>query len=250
VTRKRILISNDDGVDAPGIAALKKALEPLGEVTVVAPDREQSASSHALTLKHPLRVTEVGERVFAVDGTPSDAVHLAINGFFNGEKFDMVASGINAGANMGDDITYSGTVSAAMEATLLGVPAFAVSLDARKDYLWESAGHYAQKLGAYILETGLAQGVLLNLNVPNLPLDQIKPLLMTHQGKRIYGDSVVEKKDPRGERYYWIGGQKLGFEPIPGSDLQAVHDQHVSITPVHMDLTEYKQLALLAGLKL
>lgn len=247
---KRILISNDDGAYAPGIKALQKALEPLGETHVVAPDREQSASSHSLTLARPLRVAKVAENWYAVDGTPSDAVHLAVNGLYKGQPFDLLVAGINAGGNMGDDITYSGTVSAAMEGTLLGIPSFAISLNSRNGYLWESAAAYAAKIARYILEQGLPTGILLNVNVPNLPLDQIKAYRLTHQGKRIYGDAVVEKTDPRGESYFWIGGQELGFEPIPGSDLQAVSDGDVSITPIHLDLTHYEILVKLSRMKL
>ena len=247
---KRILISNDDGIEAPGIKALQKALAPIGQVYTVAPDREQSASSHSLTLSRPLRVSQIDEFSFSVDGTPSDAVHLAVNGLFRDVSFDLLAAGINAGGNMGDDITYSGTVSAAMEGTLLGIPSFAISLDSRNGYLWESAAYFARKVGLYILQTGLSQGVLLNVNVPNIPLDRINSYRLTRQGKRIYGDAVVEKVDPRGEKYFWIGGQEMGFQPIKGSDLQAVNNNEVSITPIHLDLTEYKELAALAGMEL
>ena len=247
---KRILITNDDGIDAPGIKALQQALAGLGEVFIVAPDREQSASSHALTLKRPLRVVAKSERIISVDGTPTDAVHLAVNGLFRHIRFDLVVSGINAGGNMGDDITYSGTVSAAFESTLLGIPSFAISLDGRNGFVWESAAAYAQNVAKYILEHGLPPDVLLNINVPNLPLDKIKAHRLTKQGKRIYGDEIVEKSDPRGEKYFWIGGQDHGFKPIEGSDLQAVADGEVSITPIKLDLTDYMQLEKLAGMKL
>lgn len=246
----RILISNDDGIDAPGIKALADALSELGEVFVVAPDREKSASSHSLTLRRPLRVNPIQDRWFCVDGTPSDAVHLAINGLFNGTGFDLMASGINAGGNMGDDITYSGTVSAAIEATLLNVPSFAVSLDGRNDFHWKSATHYAKKVAAYILTKGLPDRILLNVNVPNLPLEKIGGYKVTRQGKRIYGGAVVEKHDPRGEKYFWIGGQELGFQPIEGTDLATVDSGKVSITPIHLDLTAHQLLEKLSGIKI
>lgn len=247
---KKILVSNDDGIKAPGIRALATALEPLGEVYVVAPDREQSASSHSLTLSRPLRIKQHGEREFSVDGTPTDAVHLAINGLYREIQFDLVASGINAGGNMGDDITYSGTVSAAMEATLLRIPSFAISLDGRNGNHWESAQQYAKKVAEYILANGLPRDVLLNVNVPNLPLENIDSHRFTRQGKRIYGDEVVEKHDPRGEKYFWIGGQELGFEPIEGTDLQIVNNGSVSITPIRMDLTDYPMLEKFSGMKI
>lgn len=247
---KKILISNDDGIKAPGIKALAEALNALGEVYIVAPDREQSASSHSLTLTRPLRVKRYGDREFSVDGTPTDAVHLAINGLYKDIAFDLVVSGVNSGGNMGDDITYSGTVSAAMESTLLRIPSFAISLDGRNGNHWESAKKYAQKVAVYILENGLPSNVLLNVNVPNLPLNKIKSYRLTRQGKRIYGDKVIEKRDPRGEKYFWIGGQELGFEPMEGTDLQIVNDGSVSITPVRLDLTDYPLLEKLSGMKI
>ena len=247
---KTILISNDDGIDSPGIKALEEALSPLGEIFVVAPDREQSACSHALTLQHPLRAQHLDDHHLAVDGTPSDCVHLALNGLFNGKKFDLIASGINKGGNMGDDISYSGTVSAAMEGTLFGVPSFAISLDAREDFLWEAPGQWAFRIARCLLENGLPPNTLWNVNVPNLALGEILGCKPARQGKRIYGDSVAEKLDPRGRSYFWIGGQELGYEPIEGSDLEVVANRYVAITPVNLDMTDYKQLALMAGMKI
>jgi 5'/3'-nucleotidase len=251
LTKKRILISNDDGVHSPGIRALAEALADLGEVFVVAPESEQSGAGHSLTLSSPLRIKQYDDHRFSVDGTPTDAIYLASEGLFLDQRFDLCASGINAGGNMGQDITYSGTVAAAMESTLHGIPSFAISLDGRNGYCWDTAAKYAQKVASYILNNGLPKGVLLNVNIPNLPIEQVKSHRMTRMGKRVYGgEPVIEKTDPRGAKYFWIGGQDLGFEPIDGTDLLAVSRGRVSITPVHLDMTEYKQLVELSGIEL
>jgi 5'-nucleotidase len=239
VSRVVILVCNDDGIQAAGLRALEVALAPLGEVWVVAPDREQSATSHSLSLLRPLRVDEVGPRRLAVDGTPTDCVNLAINGMLP-ERPALVLSGINHGGNLGDDITYSGTVSAAMEATLLGVPSIAVSLVMNgRTADFGPASTFAARLAALVLRRGLPRDTLLNVNVPDRPVSEIRGYVVTRQGKRRYGDAIVEKVDPRGKKYYWIGGTDLGFVPAEGTDCVAVESGYISLTPLHLDLTNY-----------
>jgi 5'-nucleotidase len=245
----RILVSNDDGIRAAGIRALEEALQPLGDVWVVAPDREQSAASHSLSLYRPLRVETLDDRHYAVDGTPTDAVNLAINGIMK-QKPDLVVSGINHGGNLGDDITYSGTVSAAMEGRLLGAPAIAVSLASRDARDFSTAAAFAARLAAAVLANGLPLDTLLNVNVPALPAAELRGYKVTRQGKRRYGDAIVEHLDPRGRKYYWIGGDDLGFEPADGTDCTAVADGYISITPLHLDLTNYASIGALSELTL
>ena len=235
----RILLSNDDGVTSEGLSALADALSHLGEVYTVAPDRDQSASSHSLTLTRPLRMEKVSERKFSVDGTPTDCIHLAVNGILKDKKPDLVVSGINTAANMGDDITYSGTVSATMEATLLKIPSIAVSMNAKKDFVFQTGAHYARLVAELVLQTGLPEDTLLNVNVPNLPLGRVKGIRITRQGKRVYKTPIVEKTDPRGKKYYWIGGDKLGSVRIENSDIASVEDGYVSVTPIKLDMTDY-----------
>ena len=243
-----ILVSNDDGIRAAGIRALEAALAPLGELWVVAPDREQSAASHSLSLHRPLRVEPVDGRHFAVDGTPTDAVNLAINGIMK-QKPDLVVSGINHGGNMGDDVTYSGTVSAAMEGTLLGIPSIAISLVSRENPDFGPAAAFAARLARVVSERGMPRDTLLNVNVPALPAAELRGYRVTRQGKRRYGDALVEHLDPRGRKYYWIGGEDLGFVPSEGTDCTAVAGGYVSITPLHLDLTNYASIAALNELK-
>jgi 5'-nucleotidase len=238
-----ILVSNDDGIRAAGIQALETALKPLGDVWVVAPDREQSAASHSLSLYRPLRVEEIDDRHFAVDGTPTDAINLAINGIIK-RRPDLVVSGINHGANLGDDVTYSGTVSAAMEGTLLGVPSIAVSLVTRERASdFTTAAAFAAGLARTVSARGLPRDTLLNVNVPALPPAELRGHLVTRMGKRRYGDAIIEHLDPRGRKYYWIGGDDLGFVPAEGTDCTAVAGGYISITPLHLDLTNYASIA-------
>jgi len=244
-----ILLSNDDGVSSQGIAILQDALAPLDEIWVVAPDRDQSAVSHSLTLYRPLRIEQVGPRAFAVDGTPTDCINLAINGILQ-ERPRLVISGINRGANLGDDITYSGTVSAAMEATLLGVPAIAVSLVADDEFDFAPAAAFTQRLATAVLGDHLPPDTLLNVNVPGLPAEQIKGFALTRQGKRRYGDAIVEKVDPRGKKYYWIGAGPFDFVGGEGTDFSAVQQGLISVTPLHLDLTNYASLTGLQTLHL
>jgi 5'/3'-nucleotidase len=244
-----ILISNDDGVRSEGVLALAEAVESLGQVYVVAPDREQSAASHSLTLHRPLRVEEVGVRRYAVDGTPTDCVNLAVSGILPARP-GLVLSGINKGANLGDDITYSGTVSAAMEGTLLGIPSVAISLVAREHFDFTAAAEFAALLARQVMARPLPPHTLLNVNVPAIPRERMSGVRVTRQGKRRFGDAVVEKRDPRGKKYYWIGGDELGFVDEPGTDFAAVRDGAVSITPVHLDLTHYASFEALERLPL
>ncbi|MEK6710296.1 MAG: 5'/3'-nucleotidase SurE [Nitrospinota bacterium] len=244
----RILLSNDDGITAPGLRALYESVRALGEVVVVAPDRERSAAGHSLSLHRPLRIDRMEEGWYAVDGTPTDCVNLALNGLLKDRRPDLVLSGINRGGNMGDDITYSGTVAAAMEAALLGLPAAAVSLvyEGDQPLRYGLAAGFALKLAREILRRGLRAGVLLNANVPNLPESECRGVRVTRQGKRIYGDAVVEKIDPRGREYYWIGGNGLSWVPEPDTDFDAVANGAISITPIQLDLTDFGAMRELA----
>lgn len=237
--RPLILVSNDDGIGSEGIKALKKALKPLGDVYVVAPDRERSAASHSLTLHRPLRADEVAPGEFAVDGTPTDCVTLAIHKLLP-RRPDIVVSGINKGGNLGEDISYSGTVSAAIEGTLLGIPSVAVSLVARKDFDFTRAAAYSAKVAKQVLKRGLPENTLLNINIPNVK--PLKKALITTQGKRVYGDVIIEKFDPRGRKYYWIGGDMLHWDGADNCDFAAVSEGHVSITPIHLDMTCHREM--------
>ena len=242
-----ILVSNDDGIRSEGLQALTCAVEPLGEVYVVAPDREQSTVSHSLTLHRPLRVEEIAPRQYAVDGTPTDCVNLAVSGILPARP-GLVLSGINKGANLGDDITYSGTVSAAMEGTLLGIPSLAISLVARELFDFTAAAAFAARLAEQVLAHPLPANTLLNVNVPAIPRRQMTGFRITRQGKRRYGEAFVEKIDPRGKKYYWIGGDELGFVEEPGTDFAAVQSGAISITPIHLDLTHYPSFEALKQL--
>lgn len=243
-----ILVTNDDGILSAGLTTLTEHLQPLGDVVVVAPDRERSAVGHSLTLHSPLRATELTSGHFAVNGTPTDCVNLGVHGLF-GRRPDLVVSGINVGSNMGDDITYSGTVSAAMEATLMGVPAFAVSLDvdAGVSADFSGAARFASRLAAKMAEQRLPPDTFLNVNVPLCRPEKLRGVRITRQGKRVYEDLVVEKLDPRGRKYYWIGAGDLGFKNEEGTDFHAVQHGCISVTPLHLDLTNYRSFDDLAG---
>ena len=242
-----ILASNDDGIQSSGLARLVEALKAIDEVIVVTPDRERSAVSHALTLERPLRADEIEPGWIAVNGTPTDCVNLALNGLLDRKPW-LVVSGINRGPNLGDDITYSGTVSAAMEAVLLGVPAVAFSQVGKVAFRYEAAARFAAVLVAQLKTTGLPPDTLLNINVPDLATPA--GFAVTRQGKRRYGDAIVEKDDPRGRKYYWIGGTELDFEDEPGTDFSAIRDGLISMTPLHLDFTNYEAMRSLATLRL
>ncbi|BDG08764.1 5'/3'-nucleotidase SurE [Anaeromyxobacter paludicola] len=230
----RVLLSNDDGVQAAGLDALATAFEG-DEVWVVAPDREQSAQSHAISLHRPLRISEVGPRRYAVDGTPTDAVYLAMNHILQGLRPDVVVSGVNHGPNLGNDVLYSGTVAAAMEGALLGCHAIAVSLASPPPHEFSDAARFAVALARRVVAARPPAPVLLNVNVPPGP---VKGFRFARLGRRNYGNAVVESVDPRNRKYYWIGGEAAPHEDLPGSDCNAVLDEGlVSVTPIHLDVT-------------
>lgn len=231
-----ILAANDDGIQSEGLARLVRVLEEIDDVVVVAPDRERSAVSHALTLDRPLRADEVKQGWYAVDGTPTDCVNLAVNGLLSQRPW-LVVSGINRGANLGDDITYSGTVSAAIEAVLLGIPAVAFSQVGRADFDYEALASFAASLVSALKRAPMPPDTLLNVNAPDSM--ERKGFAVTRQGKRRYSSAIIEKVDPRGRKYYWIGGDELDFVDAPGTDFAAIRDGLISVTPLHLDLTNY-----------
>ncbi|HHQ4695668.1 5'/3'-nucleotidase SurE [Aeromonas veronii] len=242
----RILVSNDDGVHAEGIRALSEALCACGEVIVVAPDRNRSGASHSLTLEVPLRVTRIAENGFngcesyAVKGTPTDCVHLAVNELVRPEP-DMVVAGINHGANLGDDVIYSGTVAAATEGRHLGYPSIAISLVGKTHFA--TAAHYAALLVKGLMKHPLPADQILNVNVPDLPLEQIKGIKTTRLGNRHRAESVICTEDPRGQPIYWIGPPGSQQDAGDGTDFAAIEQGYVSITPLTIDMTAYDSLA-------
>lgn len=246
---KHILVTNDDGVLAPGLLALVHEMRKLGKVTILAPDRNWSGGGHVKTLDRALRVKEYlladGSRAFASDGAPSDCVSLAMLGFFK-EPIDLVVSGINVGANLGHDVTYSGTVTAAMEAVIAGVPGIAVSLETVEGHVGENdfvpAAHAARRVVQQVIENGLPQEILLNVNVPLLPEDKIRGIKVTRQGLRVYHSRLDERVDPRNKAYYWIGGDAPTGVPERGTDVGALAEGFVSVTPLQLDLTAYRAL--------
>ena len=249
-----LLITNDDGITAPGLMALVKEMQAIGSVSVLAPDRNWSASGHVKTLDRPLRVKEVllsdGTKAFASDGAPSDCVALAVLGVLH-EEIDLVVSGINPNANVGHDVTYSGTVTAAMEAAIWGLPSLAVSVNSPENHLglldYGPASRVARKVAEQVIRNGLPKETLLNVNVPYLPDEQIKGFKITRQGLRIYRDLLVPRQDPRGRPYYWIGGDAPTGIPKEGTDFGALEEGYVSITPLQLDLTAYQSLERIKG---
>jgi 5'-nucleotidase len=245
-----ILLTNDDGALAPALRALREALAPLGTVRIVAPDRDQSATSHALTLSRPFRIQQVEPGFHSIDGTPTDCVITSFYGLLE-EPPGLVISGINLGPNMGEDVFYSGTVAAAIEGALQGVPAIAVSFAAPRSApdLGEAA-RFVARLAARLLERPLPHRHLLNVNLPAGPWEQVRGVRVTRLGSRIYHDTLVRKVDPRGRAYYWIGGEDPEWEAIDGTDFHAVHEGFVSVTPLHLDLTADPALAELEAWRL
>lgn len=240
-----IMVTNDDGIHASGICALAEAMAELGTVTVVAPDREQSAVGHSLTLHSPLRVFKLRKGWYAVDGTPTDCVNMGIHNMLP-VKPDLVVSGINHGANLGDDVTYSGTVAAAMEANLMGIPAIAFSLATfEPSNNFADAARIAIQVARQVIANGLPADTFLNVNIPDFPFDRIMPPLITRQGKRSFIGKIVDKTDPRGRKYFWIGSEEPQNHDEPGTDFHAINRRHVSITPLHLDLTNHKSVAIL-----
>src|SRR5690242_4520971 len=241
MTHMIVLLSNDDGIQSEGLTALEMNLGHIGEIYTVAPDRAQSSMSHALTLHRPLRVQELASHRLAVDGTPVDCVKLSLSGLLP-VRPHLVISGINKGPNLGDDIIYSGTVSAAIEGALLGIPAIAVSLVTFKNFDFRAAAEFTATLVDRIVERGIPPKTLLNVNVPAIPKQDIKGWQITRMGKRHYSETIVERVDPRGGKYYWIGGDDLGFANDDGTDCHAVNEGYVSVTPLQVDLTDYQLL--------
>jgi 5'-nucleotidase len=237
----RILLSNDDGYFAPGLAALAAALEPLGEVTVVAPERDRSGASNSLTLDRPLYVRRASNGYYYVNGTPTDCVHMAVTGLLDIEP-DIVVSGVNSGSNMGDDTLYSGTVAAATEGYLLGVPAIAVSLVGTEFAHYDSAARVARELAERIRREPPQEPILLNVNVPDLPYDQLGPREVTRLGRRHKAQPVVTGRNPRGETVYWVGPAGAAREAGPGTDFHALERGCVSVTPLQVDLTHAGQM--------
>ena len=238
-----ILVTNDDGVQAPGLLALAAAMRRVGKVTVLAPDRNWSASGHVKTMHRPLRVRPDrladGTEVLTCDGAPSDCVAVALLGLV--KNVDLVVSGINPFANLGHDVTYSGTVTAAMEAVIHGLPGVAVSLDGERlqqDYA--PAADVAVAIVQTLIRQGLSRDALLSINVPRLPAADIRGMRITRQGQRVYRDQLIERDDPRGRPYYWIGGERPTGVPEDGTDFGALADGYVSITPLQLDLTAYR----------
>jgi 5'-nucleotidase len=238
----RILVTNDDGYLAGGIQTLALAADKLGEVSVVAPDREQSATSHSLTLHYPLRVRRASETVQVVDGTPTDCVMLAIGELLD-ERPDFVLSGINHGANLGDDVLYSGTVAAAMEATILGIPAIALSHTGKDhDHLADWADVLSALLQQLMTRGDFPKETLLNVNLPPVRPHQVKGVRVTTLGRRAYVGSLTRAADPNGREYFWIGGGESKWWGGPESDFRAIHEGYISVTPLHLDLTNYRLL--------
>ena len=235
---KRILITNDDGINAPGIKALEQGLAPVGEVTVIAPDREMSATSQSISLHTPLRIHRIDDRHYGIGGTPTDSVILALYHILP-QRPDLVVSGINPGGNMGENVVYSGTVGGAMEAAVHGVPSFAISLASRKDLDFSYAAAFAAQLAAKILEEGLEPGVCLNVNVPR---GEVRGVRITRQSQKISQNIVIEQKDPRGRPHYWLDETVELTDVEPDSDYGAILSRAVSVTPLQVDRTHYPSL--------
>ena len=248
--KRRILVTNDDGIDSDALGPLTDALSELGDVDIIAPERNWSGASHSITLFRPLRCRPTklrsGHAAYMTDGSPTDCVRLAVLGFLK-QKPDMIVSGINRGANMGDDITYSGTVAAAMEGLLSTIPSIAISIGAFGATIdFSVAAAFAALLARNILERSFANDALLNVNVPNLPRHEIKGVEVTRLGKRNYRDQLVERLDPYGNPYYWVGGPAVADEAQPGTDVAAMRDGKISVTPIALDLTSHELLEDLA----
>lgn len=234
-----ILLSNDDGYESPGINILAEALQSFADITVVAPDRDRSGASNSLTLESPIRATTVRDGVIRVDGTPTDCVHLAITGLLKNEP-DMVISGINDGANMGDDVLYSGTVAAAMEGRFLGLPAIAISMNRHDAQHFDTGAKVILRLVEKLQSEPIPSDVILNINVPDLPWDELSGFQVTRLGHRHKAEPVIKERDPRGRDIYWVGPPGGEQDAGPGTDFYAVRNGYVSITPLQVDLTRHQ----------
>jgi 5'-nucleotidase len=241
----RILVTNDDGIYSEGIRKLAGALRAIGEVIIVAPDREQSAASHALTLYRPLRLLKIEDDEFIVDGTPTDCVNLAVLSLLKGKRPDIVVSGINFGPNLGDDVTYSGTISAAFEGALLNIPSIAFSSLVGEHFTFDRAAAFAAEMTRVFLQEKRDPGIILNVNFPV----EFTGVKVTRLGKRIYSEGVIERRDPRGRKYYWIGGDEPTWLPGENTDFEAVQQGFISITPLHLDLTHHQSIPKLKPLE-
>ena len=236
-----LLLSNDDGIHAVGLKSLAAALSPLGKITVVAPNRDRSASSNSLTLERPIRAQAIEKNWYSVDGTPTDCVHLAITGLIKDEP-DIVVSGINAGANLGDDVIYSGTVAAAMEGRFLGLPSVAISIASFQPHYMEDAAQVSYELISKLAVTQLPNDVIININIPDLPKEKLKGIETTRLGNRHKAEPVIKTKDPRGKPIYWVGAAGPEQDAGLGTDFHAIKNGCISVSPMYLDLTHYKAM--------
>ncbi|HEX7154459.1 MAG TPA: 5'/3'-nucleotidase SurE [Thermoanaerobaculia bacterium] len=241
-----ILVTNDDGIYSQGIRKLADSLKPLGDVVIVAPDREQSAASHALTLNRPLRVLQIQPNEWIVDGTPSDCVNLAVLKLFKERRPDIIVSGINFGPNLGDDVTYSGTISAAFEGALLNIPSIAFSALVGQNFSFDRCAEFAAELTRVALVEHKDPQIILNVN---FPLGDFNGVKVARLGKRIYSEGVIERLDPRGRKYYWIGGEPPVWHPAEDTDFEAIQNGYIAITPLHLDLTHHESIPRLKSLE-
>jgi 5'-nucleotidase len=235
----RILVTNDDGIYSEGLRKLAAALQPIGEILIVAPDREQSAASHALTLNRPLRLLQLEKNEWIVDGTPTDCVNLGVLKLMKDDRPDIIVSGINFGPNLGDDVTYSGTISAAFEGSLLHIPSVAFSATVGEHFSFDRCADFAARLVVRLLDAAPEPGIILNVN---FPVGEFAGVRITKLGRRIYTEGIVERLDPRGRSYFWIGGGAPSWQPQEGTDFEAIESGHVSITPLHLDLTHHESI--------
>ena len=237
-----ILLTNDDGIHSEGLTLLANNLSQKYDVFTVAPERERTCVGHAITLHKPLRIREVDRGMFATNGTPVDCVFLGVKAVLKRAP-DLIISGINKGPNMGQDVNYSGTVAAAQEGAFLGIPSLAVSLNARRNFYFADAIKIVQAIIEVVKENNFLESTFLNINVPNVPYSKMKGFMVTRLGKRIYNDKVIERTDPRGGKYYWIGGNGEQFDLMEGSDFYAIEHGFVSITPLGLDVTSIKSIS-------
>jgi 5'-nucleotidase len=238
-----ILISNDDGILSDGITALRDVLGQKHEVFVVAPERERTCVAHAITLHKPLRIKEISEGSYSTSGTPADCIFLGVKTLLP-RRPDFIVSGINKGPNMGQDVNYSGTVAAAKEGAFLGIPSISVSIAGQADFHFADAARVTEEAVNILAARPLPDSTFLNINIPNAPYEQLKGFMVTRLGKRIYNDKIVERTDPRGGKYYWIGGDGNRYEPKEGTDFLAVEDGFISVTPLGLDGTSESSLEI------
>ncbi len=236
-----LLLSNDDGIHSVGLKVLAEALAPLGKITVVAPNRDHSASSNSLTLETPIRAYSIAENWYSVEGTPTDCVHLAITGLIEDEP-DIVVAGINLGANLGDDVIYSGTVAAAMEGRFLGLPAVAISVTSRQPHDWQACAVVSHEIISRLIEIQLPKDLIINVNIPDVSKQEIKGMKTTRLGSRHKAEPVIKSSDPRGKPIYWVGAAGPEQDAGPGTDFHAIKNSYVSVSPLQFDLTHYKAM--------